>query len=103
MVDVIVREWFRNVFGVEAAREGYGEWVREFLTCFYANYAFVGSRNAGLLQRHSTTLLDLFERFGLFTNTLKTKSMTCTLGKIRTMHSNRAYTNCQEGLITDTD
>ena len=98
MVDAIVREWFRIMMGDDAAMEGYGEEFRCMLAIFYADDAFVASRDADFLQEALNTLVELFEHIGLRTNTKKTKTMVCVPGKVRTRWRESAYRRHHEGL-----
>ena len=45
MVDAVVREWIRQVFGEDAAQHGYGMLVRTLLAIFYADDAFITGRD----------------------------------------------------------
>ena len=45
-------------------------------------------------------MVDLFKRVWLRMNMIKTKCMTCVLGKIRTRLSDSIYQNSREGLST---
>ncbi len=50
--------------------------------------------------RAITLLVSLFKWVGLWTNTTKTECVTFLPGKIRVRLSNRAYAQCQEGLVS---
>jgi hypothetical protein len=103
MVDVVVREWLRQILGDEAAKSGYGILVESFLAIFYADDALVASRCPQQLQTAIDILVGLFERVGLHTNTLKTKTMVCVPGKIRVQLSPPMYASSREGLTTPRD
>ena len=51
-----------------------------------------------MLQDSVNSLVALFERVGLKTNTSKTKAMVCVPGKIRTRLLEEVYTNARVGL-----
>ena len=77
VVDEVVRHWV--ILAVEEA-ETRGEWGREGrhqAALFYADNVMVASSDPRWLQWAFTTLVGLFERMGLKTNTGKTVSMTC--------------------------
>ena len=59
--------------------------------------------SAPALQTSIATLVSLFECVGLHTNTLKTKTMVCVPGNIRTQLSAPMYTSNREGLSTPCD
>jgi hypothetical protein len=58
---------------------------------FYADDGKVTSRNSEWLQQALDILTGLFLRVGFWTNTTKTKTMTCLPGHIRTLLSSAAY------------
>ena len=97
MVDAVVREWLRIELGEEASRSGIGYELRSLLAAFYADDGLLASRDPVLLQRAMKSLVELFERVGLITNTKKTEAMTCLPGKIRVSLSQEAYRNRLEG------
>ena len=74
-----------------------GEEIRLFLAAFYADDGLVQSRDPARLQASLDTLVSLFERVGLRTNVLKTKTMVCIPGRIRTCQSQETYTERMEG------
>ena len=98
MVDAIVREWLRQVLGDEAAAEGYGDFVRDFLSIFYADDAVVAGRDVEFVQESLDIIVDLFERVGLRTNTSKTVSMACIPGRIRTRLTTSTYHRVRAGM-----
>ena len=71
------------------------------LALFYADDGYLASRREDVLQEAMDTLVSLFERVGLITNTSKTVSMTCVPGKIRTQQSERVYKNARCGFYTE--
>ena len=99
LVDAIVREWLRQLFGIEVARDGFlgvdaeevRELIRRLVALFYADDGFIATRDPALLDEALAILVDLFERVGLRTNTKKTEVMICTPGKIRTRLSDTSY------------
>ena len=70
---------------------GIVEEIRWFLAAFYADDGLLQSRDPVRLQAAADTLLGLFERAGLKTNTKKTQAMVCIPGKIRTCQSQQVY------------
>jgi hypothetical protein len=88
MVDAIIREWLRQVLGVEAARSRYGdEAFRVLIAIFYADNRIVFARS-------------LFKPIGLRTNTTNTKGMTCVSTRIQTKWSHEVYINVRHGFHT---
>ena len=97
MVDAIVREWLRRTIGNGAMTVVIGEEIRSFLAAFYADDGLIQSRDPARLQTSLNTLVSLFKRVGLRTNTLKTKTMVCVAGRIRTCQSRQLYKERMEG------
>ena len=58
--------------------------MRWFLNTFYADVGLIQSRDPTLLQSLFDVLVEIFERIVLHTNTKKTMTIICILGKIRT-------------------
>ncbi len=56
--------------------------LRIFLALFYANDAFIASRNHRMLQEALDILVELFKLVGLASNSLKTQIIICIPGKI---------------------
>ena len=54
--------------------------IREIVACFYADDGLIAVRNPQVLQKAINTLVGLFERVGLKTNTTKTEAMTFVPG-----------------------
>ena len=98
VVDAVLREWLRHGLGKRAAAEGMLRYVRMFLPGFYADDGLLQSRCPTMLQDSFNSLVALFERVGLKTNTSKTKAMVCVPGKIRTRLLKEVYTNARVGL-----
>jgi hypothetical protein len=96
-VDAVVREWLRLMLGDDAAREGIGDAVRDYVVAFFVDNGLVAARCPVWLQSSFTILVNLFERIGLFMNAIKTKVMTCLLGKIRVARTKEEYTAQQTG------
>jgi hypothetical protein len=99
-VDAVVREWLHQMLDDDAAREGIGDNVAQWLVAFYIGDGLVASRNPVWLQLSFDILVGLFERIGLFTNAAKTKVMTCILGRIREGYTEEEYTLNKSGLET---
>ena len=99
MVDAIVREWLRRTIGDGAMAAGIGEEIRSFLAAFYADDGLIQSRDPARLQTSLDTLVSLFERVSLRTNTSKTKTMVWVPGRIRTCHSRQVYNERIEGHV----
>jgi hypothetical protein len=91
VVDAVVREWLRQSLGEEAARHGLGDLVKTIMVAFYADDGVLSARCPEWLQESFTTLVGLFERVGLRTNSQKTKVMTCVPGRIRVSHPEVVY------------
>jgi hypothetical protein len=96
-VDAVVREWLHQVLGDDAARGGIGNDVAKWLVAFYIDDGLVASRDPVWLQSSFNVLVGLFEHIGLFTNALKTKVMTCILGRIREGYTEEEYTSIRSG------
>ena len=43
MVDAVLREWLRQVLGVDATMHGYGEEVQTFFAIFYADNGLIAA------------------------------------------------------------
>ena len=65
------------------AQEGIGLEVRMCLGLFYADGNVVGSRDLEWLQGAMNVLIGLFRRYGLVTNFVKSKAMTCQPGTLQ--------------------
>ena len=92
LVDAIVRYWlFRTLADGSERTTGFGVSVKERLCAFYADDGLLAARDATWLQSAFDVLVGLFERVGLQTNTLKTKTMTCLPGYISGSLSDAAY------------
>ena len=101
LVDAIVREWLHLLYPDYDTIESIpDELLRTILAIFYADDAYLASRDAEELQRALDILVDLFDRVGLRTNTKKTQAMTCVPGKIRTRLSNASYSRWRMGFQT---
>ena len=100
LVDAIIREWLKEVLGEEASESGIGAAIYLFLALFYADDGYIASINEEMLQDAMDKLVDLFDRAGLHTNTVKTKAMTCVPGKIRQKLSHETYYNSRFGFHT---
>ena len=98
MVDVIVREWLRPILGNESTTARVGEEIRQFQAAFYADNWLVQLRDPVRLQTLLDTLVSLFGSISLRTNVLKTKTIVCVPGRIRTCQSQETYTERMEGL-----
>ena len=96
MADAIVREWLRRTIGDGAMTAGIGEEIRSFPAAFYADDGLIQLRDPVRLQALLDTIVSLFERFGLRTNTSKTETMVCVLGRIRTCQSQAMYNKRKE-------
>jgi hypothetical protein len=100
LVDTIVREWIRQLRkDRDHEEEEFVEFMATFFAIFYVDNAYLASRDAGFLQHALTLLVNLFERVGLQTNKLKTQTMICTPGWIRTQLSTESYSRMQQGQV----
>ncbi len=85
---------------------GYGSFKRTgikrraAITIFYINDTYLASQDAGFLQHALTLLVDLFQQVGLQTNTSKTQTMICTLGRIQTQLPTKSYCRMQRSMVT---
>ena len=91
VVDAIVRYWFSIISEDREDVETLGIRVQEKQVLFYADDGLTASRDPKWLQEAFDVLVGLFERVGLKTNVLKTKSMACTPGYISSQISAYAY------------
>ena len=81
LVDAVVWEWIRQLRADgDHKEEKLAELMATFFAIFYVDNAYLASRDAGFLQHALTLLVNLFERIGLQTNTLKMQTMICTPG-----------------------
>ncbi len=83
MVDAVVKEWFQ-ILREESDLEGeeLDKMMDALFAIFYVEDAYIVARDPVFLQWAIDGLVSTFERVDLKTNTTKTKSMTCTPGKI---------------------
>ena len=90
MVDAVVRQWMRKFEekGINA------EDICQIVACFYADGSLITARDPKILQKAINTLVKLFERVGLKTNTTKTEAMTFVPGRVRTPLTEEAYQAC---------
>ncbi|KAL7427260.1 hypothetical protein ACHAXH_000579 [Discostella pseudostelligera] len=70
------------------------------MVAFYADDGVLSARCPEWLQESFTTLVGLFERVGLRTNSQKTKVMTCVPGRIRVSHVEEVYNDYCHGAST---
>ena len=103
LVDAVVREWLRTLYGAQVSSEWAAQVRRELFAIFYVDDALVASRDPVTLQRAVDVLVALFECVGLRTNTKKTKVCTFVPGKIRTRLSTAAYSRRADGLQSRKD
>jgi hypothetical protein len=99
-VYAVVREWFHQTLGDDAARQGIRDEVAKWLVAFYIDNGLVASRDPIWLQSSFDVLVGLFECIGLFTNAAKTKVMTCIPGRNREGYLDEEYTLHKSGLET---
>ncbi len=102
-VDAVFREWRHQTLGDDAAREGIGDDVAQWLVAFYIDDRLVASRDPIWLQSSFDILVGLFKCIGLFTNAAKTKVMICIPGRIREGYTEEEYTLNKSGLETAAD
>jgi len=92
LCDAVIRHWLTIVTDDgQIPLIGFGYRVTEQGALFYADDGLISSRQAAWLQWALDVLVDLFARMGLKTNTIKTKTMTCTPGYIATHQSDSVY------------
>jgi hypothetical protein len=100
LVDAIVQEWIRQLReDRDHKEEELAEFMATFFAIFYVNDVYLASWDAGFLQHALTLLVNLFDHVGLQTNTLKTQTMICTPGWIRTQLSTESYSRMQWGRV----
>ena len=99
LVDAVVREWLRQLFGDDIAKVVFGatgpgeeqRLLRLFVALFYTDDGHIALRDPVLLDHALVIILGLFKRVGLCTNTTKMEAMICTPGKIRMRLSASSY------------
>jgi hypothetical protein len=91
VVDAVVRQWLSQVCNDAVAMNGLDYEVGEKCVLFYADDGLVAAMDKGWVQESFDTLINLFERVGLRTNTQKTKAMICTPGHISGRQSDYVY------------
>jgi hypothetical protein len=91
VVDAVVRQWLSQVCSNAVVMDGLDYEVGEKCVLFYADHGLVGAMDKDWVQESFDTLINLFERVGLRTNTQKTKAMICTLGHISGRQSDYVY------------
>ena len=94
MVNAVVQEWLRQVL----TATGYGNFVRTFLSLFYANDVIIAGRDTEQVQESLNIIANLFERVGLRPNTTKTVQMVCVPGRIRTRLTTSTYHRVRAGM-----
>ncbi len=77
-----------------------GDLVKTIMVAFYADDGVLSARCPEWLQEWFTTLVGLFERVGLCTNSQKTKVMMCVPGRIRVSHTEEVYNDYCHGAST---
>ena len=87
MVTVILREWMRQLEEKGVDRED----ICQIAVCFYADDGLTAARDSSTLQKAIDTLVTIFERVGLKTNTEKKEAMTSVLSRIWVPLSEEAY------------
>ncbi len=97
MVDAVVREWLcQRPDGSIVDSEELGLLMVAFFTIFYADDAYLATRDPDFLQVALTSLVSLFNHVGLETNVKKTQAMICTPGRISTQLLTNSY-HCKYG------
>ena len=101
LVDAVAREWFRQLREVGDYEEAeMDDLLSTFFAIFYVDNAYLASRDRDFLQCALDTVVGLFARVGLQTNTSKTQTMICTPGRIRTQLPLDSYRRKQRGRVT---
>jgi Reverse transcriptase (RNA-dependent DNA polymerase) len=100
VIDAAIREWLHTVVNDagQVAANGFGFTMEEWLALFYADDGFVGARDDQWLNNSLQVLADIFQRLGLESNPVKTKSMTCLPTLPTTSISTAAYTPRSTGV-----
>eukprot|EP00978_Attheya_sp_CCMP212_P045223 scaffold338211_cov31-Attheya_sp.AAC.1 len=92
VVDAVVMQWWLSQVCINAvAMDGLEYKVGEKCVLFYADDGLVAAMDKDWVQESFETLINLFERVGLLTNTQKTKAMICTPGHISGRQSDYVY------------
>jgi hypothetical protein len=93
LVDAVAREWVRQLQEESELEE---EVITKLMAAFFANFyiddAYLALRDPEFLQRVLDILVNLFARVGLKTNVMKTQTMICMPGRIRTQLPTASYT-----------
>ena len=79
------------MLGTKVVAEGYGDFVRAFLTLSSADNAIVAGWDSEQVQQALGIIADLFESAGLRPNTTEIISMVCIPGRIKTRHGTLSY------------
>ena len=80
----MVRMWLAmNFEDQEVAQEGLGLNVGRCLGIFYADDGIIGARYSEWLQNALNVIIDLFRKYGLVKNIVKSWTMTCQPGTLR--------------------
>jgi hypothetical protein len=97
IVDCVVRAWSWEMSdGNHAAIDG-GSVETEVTAGCYADDGVIASTYPVRMQIGLDSLVELFERTGLLSNTSKTKSMVCTQNSLKGHISNQAYKRRMSG------
>ena len=91
MVDAVVRETLQDICGPQEAKHGFGWTAGEHNICFYADDGRIAGQDPIWVLTALTTMVGVFERFGLQTNLNNTKAVICTLGFIWGQQGAEAY------------
>jgi hypothetical protein len=92
LVDAVVREWLCQLrdSGIMDPEE-LDLLMAAFFAIFYADDAYLTTRDPNFLQAALNSLASLFERIGLETNVKKMQAMICTPGRISTQLSTDSF------------
>jgi hypothetical protein len=88
VVDAVVRQWLSHVCSNAVAMDGLDYEVGEKYFLFYADDGLVAAMDKDWVQESFDTLINLFERVGLRTNTQNTKVI---MGHISGRQSDYVY------------
>ena len=99
LVDAVVRHWVTLAVKEAETRGEQGQEGRHQTSLFYADNDMVASSDPLWLQWAFTTLVGLFDRVGLNTNTVKTVSMTCRPCTAAGNQSEEAYGRLMTGSL----
>ncbi len=99
LVNTLVWEWMRLMRAKINDTDGnLAKRIAGLFVVFYVDDGYIASRDAEFLQEALDILVKTFKRVGLATNTKKTQTMVCTLGRIRVQLPSDLYKRMRKGV-----